>query len=210
MPFTSYDSFQAVARAYQLGYRKDVFVQLAEVAPLRTYVRKELDFAQKEVAYERSEACLGENFIYPLLKEVWKPYRDKLTLWSHEALTCDDDLCGTPDYMVSKRSSYGIAFLEPPVLIAVEAKRDEFLKAGGQCLAAMLTAQKLNGVPDLTMFGIVTNGVIWEFGQLHETLYTQDPRPFTLAAVDDLYAALHYLMQQCRAQVVRPPLPVPA
>jgi hypothetical protein len=208
MPFTSYDSFEAVARAYRLGYRKDSFVQFAEVAPLRAFVREELDFAQKEVAYERSEASLGENFIYPLLKEVWKPYRDKLTLWSHEALAFDDDLCGTPDYMVSKRSPYGIAFLEPPVLVTVEAKRDEFLKANGQCLAAMLTAQKLNAVPELTVFGIITNGMVWEFSQLHDTLYTRDPRSFTLAAVDELYAALHFLLQQCCTQVIN--LRVPA
>lgn len=208
MPFTAFESIEAVADAYQLSHRFTPFTQKAPVAPLRTDLRDDLDFAQRELPLGRNEASRCESLIFPLLLDTWKPYRDSLTLWSHEALSYDAALSGTPDYMVARRSPRGVVFRELPYLIVVEAKRDEFLKAGGQCLAAMLTAQKLNGAPDLTVYGIVTNGVIWEFSNLQAALYTQDPRPFTLAAPDDLHAALHYLMQQCRAQVVA--LRVPA
>ena len=43
---------------------------------------------------------------------------------------------------------------------------DDFTKGWGQCLAAMVAAQQLNGNPTLTVLGIVTNGQTWQIGQL--------------------------------------------
>ena len=45
--------------------------------------------------------------IYPVLKEVWKTYRSKLTLWSHETLVYDEDLSGVLDYTVTQRIPSG-------------------------------------------------------------------------------------------------------
>jgi hypothetical protein len=39
-----------------------------------------------EGVVNNSEAAICENLIYPVLKEVWKVYRRKFILWSHETL----------------------------------------------------------------------------------------------------------------------------
>jgi hypothetical protein len=67
----------------------------------------------------------------------------------------------------------------------------------------MLAAQKLNDLPEQTVYGITTNGQVWQFGQLHADVFTQDPRSFTLEDVDSLGAALHFVFAQCRDQVTR-------
>jgi hypothetical protein len=143
--------------------------------------------------------------IYPLLREVWKPFHEVLTLWSHQPIAYDDDLSGVPDYIVARRSPLGPLIMDLPYLLVVEAKKDDFIRGWGQCLAAMLAAQKLNDVPDQTFYGITTNGRVWELGQLRGDVFTQDLRPFSLQDLDGLAAALHFIMIQCREQFARQP-----
>jgi len=81
--------------------------------------------------------------------------------------------------------------------------KDDFTRGWGQCVAAMLAAQKLNDLPEQTVYGITTNGQVWQFGQLHADVFTQDSRSFTLEDVDSLGAALHFVFAQCCDQVTR-------
>ena len=43
------------------------------------------------------------DWLYPILKEVWKLYGDQFLLWSHESFKYDDTLSGIPDYILAKR-----------------------------------------------------------------------------------------------------------
>ena len=85
----------------------------------------------------------------------------------------------------------------------VEAKKDDFTRDWGQCLAAMLTAQKLNDLPEQAGYGITTNGQVWQFGPLHAAMFTQDTHSFTLEDIDSLGATLHFIFAQCHDQVTR-------
>jgi hypothetical protein len=204
MPFTSYLTAEDVARAHQIRIdRSDVVTPVA--APLSDTFRSELAFTLTEVAFEQSESAACETLIYPLLREVWKPFYKVLTLWSHAPLRFDDDLCGVPDFMVARRSPLGATVMDLPYLLVVEAKRDDFIRGWGQCLAAMRAAQRLNDAPDLTLFGIATNGLAWQFGRLESDTFTLDIRPFSLREVDALAAAIHHLQILCRDQVAREP-----
>lgn len=202
MPFTSYASMAEVARRYQIQCRRAAFVRPVAFA-LGEVFRSELAFTLSEVAFEGSESAACETLIYPLLREVWKPFHEVLTLWSHQPIAYDEDLCGVPDYIVARRSALGPLIFDLPYLLVVEAKEDDFTRGWGQCLAAMLAAQKLNDAPDPTFLGITTNGRGWEFGQLQGDVFTQDLRPFSLQDLDGLSAALHFVMIQCREQVAR-------
>ena len=85
----------------------------------------------------------------------------------------------------------------------VEAKKDDFTRGWGQCLVAMLTAQKLNDLPEQAVYGITTNGQVWQFGPLHAAMFTQDTHSFTSEGVDSLGAMLHLIFAQCHDQVTR-------
>ena len=202
MPFGSYGSVAEVARAHHLHYARADFVRPLPTS-LPNYFRSELTFTLREIPFQRSDRSAGEAVIYPFLREVWKPFRDTLTLCSHEAITYDEDLCGTPDYLVSRRSPLGSLVLDPPYLaLVVQAKRDDFCWGWGQCAAAMLAALRINDTRDQTAYGIVTNGQLWEFGHLQGQALIQDVRGFSLQDLDQLAGAIHFTLAQCRAQVV--------
>ena len=204
MPFANFDSIGAVARAYRIVVRDEKFVTPLD-KPVSDALRGDLAFVHEHGPATNSEAARCENLISPILKEVWKSYVDDLTLWSHEPLEYDAELSGIPDYFVARRSPLGREIMEPPYLVIVEAKRDDFTRGWGQCLAALLAAQKLNNLPELTLHGVTTNGRVWEFGKLEGTTFTHEPLPFSLRNLEELCGALHFVFEQCRVQVLRLP-----
>jgi hypothetical protein len=203
MPFASYSSRSDVARAYRITLVRDTFVEPLPMA-VPDVLRAEIAFAQRQVGFDSSEFAACENLIYPILKEVWRAaYLNDLQIWSHIPLNFDADLSGIPDYFVARRSPLGVVVVEEPYLLVVEGKKDDFERGWGQCLAAMLAAQKLNGQPNQVLYGIVTNGVVWECGKLRGTHFVQDLQQFTLSDLDRLCAAVNYLFAQCREQLAR-------
>jgi hypothetical protein len=138
--------------------------------------------------------------LFPILREVWKPYSDDLALFTHEGLTFDDDLTGVPDYFVCKVSEYGQTIPDVPYLLIAEAILDDFERAWGQCAAAMLAAQKLNQAPDLPVYGITTNGGAWQFGLLLGRELTVDPHGTALSTLDVLGQRLHAIFRAVQAQ----------
>lgn len=162
----------------------------------------DINFALKHVGFRRSEFAACENFIYPILREVWKNYLDDLMVWSHQPIFFDAELSGTPDYFVARRSPLGPDVVDKPYLMVVEAKKDDFELGWGQCLAAMVAALKINQVPEQTVYGIATTGVAWEFAKLKGDQFTRDLRVFTLADLAQLLGAVHYHFEQCKQELV--------
>lgn len=204
MPFNSYATAADVAIAHRIRLSTAEFVAPAPIA-LNEYFRSEVDFTLRDVSYRVSEAAVCETLIYPVLREVWRLYLNELSLWSHLPLAFDPDLCGTPDYMVSRRSPLGAPVPDQPFLLVVEAKKDDFDRGWGQCLSAMRAAQGLCEEADLTFSGASTNGRTWEFGRIEGDVFLQDPRPFSILDLHGLSAALHDIMIRCRDQAARLP-----
>lgn len=107
----------------------------------------------------------------------------------------DSVLSGTPDYMFSYRSDLGKTVFEKPVVIIVEAKRNDFQQGWGQCLAELVAAQKINEDPQRAVYGVMTDGNLWQFGRLLGNRFVQDPNNFTLDRLATLYGALESLIQ---------------
>jgi hypothetical protein len=204
MPFVNYQSAADVARAYHITFQREPFVGEVRI-PLSDTFLSDLAFTLREIPFTHSEAAVSETLIFPMLRDVWRHYYDTLTLWSHQPIAYDTDLSGIPDYLVARRSPLGPFVLDQPYLLIMEAKRDDFERGWGQCLAAMVASQKLNNLPQQTIYGITTNGRAWEFGQLQNDQFTHDPRPFSLQNLDALAAALHFVFSTCRDQVMRLP-----
>jgi hypothetical protein len=204
MPFTDYATIGDVARTYQITLRDEKFVPLLE-RPISDILREELAFAENHAAYNLSEAAVRENLIYPILKDVWKSYLQDLMLWSHQPMRYEADLSGIPDYTVGRLSPLGRWVVGQPFILVVEAKRDDPERGWSQCLAALLAAQKLNNLPELTLYGIATNGRSWEFGKLKGTTFTREPLPFSLRNPEELCAALHFAFEQSQVQLLRLP-----
>ena len=65
----------------------------------------------------------------------------------------------------------------------------------------MVAAQRLNDELRLVIFGIVSNGDRWQFGQLEANIFTLNKTFYTIQELDKLFAAVNYVFQQCEVQL---------
>ncbi len=199
MAFSSYKIVGDVLQAFQVTYTEAEFMGAVGFS-IPDYFREDLQTVMREGVVYSTEFTICENLIYPVLKEVWKQYSSKFTLWSHRSLTYTDTLSGFPEYILAKRSPLGKVVFDKPYFILVEAKQDDFEAAWAQCLAEMIAAQRLSDDLKIIIFGITSNGSNWQFGKLEGSSFTLNKTFYTIQDLDTLFAAVHYVFQQCEIQ----------
>ena len=152
--------------------------------------------------FDNSEIAICENIIYPVLKEVWKINRINFLLWSHQTLVYNENLSGIPDYILAKRSPLGtVVFDKPDFILFKPNKESAFDEGRGQCLAEMVAVQRLNNEPEQTIFGIVSNGCVWQFGKLKLDMFSQNKIFYTIQDLERLLAAVNYVFKPCELQL---------
>ena len=204
MAFTSYKNITDVLQAFVLDYQEQEFIELI-IPHLDQFFLSRLNLVLQEGIVYNSEYAICENIISPILTEIWRSYTKDLLIWSHQPLNCDENLSGTPDYIVARRSPRGKIILEKPYVILVEAKKDNFEEGWGQCFAEMIAAQKLNGDSDeqpQKLFGVVSNGKLWEFGVLQAKMFTKNIKYFGLQNVPELMGALNFIFVESLPQQI--------
>jgi hypothetical protein len=195
MSFSEFKDIPQVQRQYEIKYQETHFIIAGDTVIPENF-QQEFDFNIRNLDIFASEAARCEIIIFPILREVYKAYSLKLALWVQKPISFDSELTGTPDYVISKKSEYGKLFLEPPILAVVEAKKNDFEQGWGQCLAELIAAQKLNDKVDFPIYGIVTDGKTWEFGQLEHKIFTKNIKSFTIDNLANLFGALHFIFNK--------------
>lgn len=198
--FSTYKNLGETLKEFQITYIEDNFMQETPFE-IPDYFRSDLQLMMEDGAIYSSEYAICENIIYPVLKEVWKQYRQHFVLWSHHYLSDETELSGFPEYILAKRSPLGKIVFDKPYFLLVEAKKDKFEEAWAQCLSEMVVAQKINDNPDLTLYGITSNGKVWQFGKLTGSTFVQSPPPVGIYELDRLFASVNYIFEQCESQL---------
>ncbi len=201
MAFTNYKNIADVLKSFPLSYQEQDFIQKIEFK-CDEYFSCRLNTVIQEGIVFNSEYAICENIISPILTEVWRGYIQNFLIWSHQPLNYDENLSGVPDYIVAQRSPRGKVVLEKPYVIVVEAKKDNFEEGWGKCLAEMLAAQKLNNDPSKKLFGMVSNGKLWEFGVLQEEMFTKNRKYYVLENLEELMGAVNFLFAESLAQLL--------
>jgi hypothetical protein len=189
MAFTDFKSADEVQKAYQVSFVEKDFITFVPKA-LPEYFVREFEFNRENFDVFGSEASRCEAVIYPILREACKGFVSEYSLWSHKSIAADAVLMGTPDYVVAKRSALGKNVLDFPLVLVAEAKQNDFARGWGQCLAEMVAAQRLNGSTDLAVYGIVTDGEIWQFGQLVGAVFTKNLSRASIDRLEEVYGAV--------------------
>ena len=196
MPFSAYKTVDAVVKEFQITYTKFNFILETEFN-IPDYFREDLEFVIREGAPDCSEYAICENLIYPILKEVWKQYSKKFIIWSHKSLNYDEKLSGFPEYILAQKSPLGNVVFDKPYFLLVEAKQDNFEAGWAQCMVEMIAAQKLNEKPAQEVFGIASNGGVWQFAKLKGNVFTKNQQSYLIDDLNRLFAAINYVFQQC-------------
>ncbi|MEM9216094.1 MAG: hypothetical protein AAGD25_17330 [Cyanobacteria bacterium P01_F01_bin.150] len=179
MAFSDYKTIAQVQEEYNIKYLEEDFIEITDLKPSDSFIN-EFEFSENNMDIFTSESSRFENIIYPVLREVYKTFVNEYTLWSHKSIAYDAKLNGTPDYLFSTKSELGKTVLGSPIIIIVEAKKNDFSEGWGQCLAELIASQKLNKADDFPVYGIVTDGALWQFGKLVSDQFTKSKLRVTI------------------------------
>lgn len=192
MSFSEFKNISEVQKIYQIKYQEKLFIKNKEI-PLPQSFIDDFKFNKENIDIFSSEAARSELIISPLLREMYKKHSQNYSFWIQKSIFFDAKLSGTPDYIFSKKSPLGKTVLETPIVIVVEAKKNDFEQGWGQCLAELVASQKINKNSNKSVFGIVTDGNLWQFGQLKKDIFTKNEENYTVDNLAKLYGALEFL-----------------
>ena len=145
-----------------------------------------------------TEKARSELIIAPILVEVRKHFLDRASLFSGVELNVDRDrgLNGVCDFLLSRSPSQ--LMLKAPVVVVVEAKKENINGALGQCIAEMWAAklfnqQHQNDIP--IIYGAATTGNDWKFLRLSDRLVEIDLTEYQLSNIDKILGILSIAFQ---------------
>ncbi len=206
MAFAQFKTLAEVLSTFEISYNEQHLYShstASAVAGVSQAFAEQIEFALSEGIYKTSEYARCESLIFPILQEAWKSHRDNLRLWSHVPIAAEEPLVGTPDYLIAQASPLGKVVLGKPILAAVEAKRENFDEGWAQCTAEMLAIQHINK-DSMRVWGVVTNGELWQFGALDGRLLRQEATFYTVRNLDELFSVLSFIMAECARQITVP------
>ena len=144
-----------------------------------------------------TEKARSEAIINPVLLEVRRIFNCQISVFSGEEFNVEPEaeLTGYVDFLISKSPEQ--LFIKAPVIVLVEAKKEDLKPALGQCLAEMIAAQRFNQAkqqPISTIYGTVTSGTVWRFLKLEGQCVSIDLNDYALPPVDQILGFLLWMI----------------
>ncbi len=191
MVFSDFKTIPEVQEEFSIRHIENDFIAITETAitPSEQFLQ-ELAFSRQYIDVFASESARCEAVIFPVLREVYKEYAEDYALWIKKPIVYDETLSGTPDYFISTRSELGMLVVGMPLIMFVEAKKNDFEQGWAQCLAELVAAQKINGDADIAIYGIVSDGTFWQFGYLVGDAFTRNQTSFSVDDLPTLFGAI--------------------
>ncbi len=148
-----------------------------------------------------SEKAKSEFIIKPVLMEMVRLHRDKITMFSGYTFDVDkaQKLAGRCDFMIANQPY--LVELNAPVFCMVESKNGILEDGFGQCGAEMYATQIYNQQQGYTypaIYGCATTGYTWAFLKLeNNTLFIDNLYiPLSLTAPENVLAVLEWIIEQ--------------
>lgn len=140
-----------------------------------------------------SEKARSEFIVAPILLELKEILENRVSIYSGIRLDVAplEGLQGICDFIVSKAPPLPI--LQAPLIMMVEAKKNDIEEGLGQCAAEMVAAQRFNqgeGKQSLAVYGCVTTGELWQFLKLSASLLQIDPEKIYIEHIDKILGML--------------------
>jgi len=149
-----------------------------------------------------SEKARSEFIVAPVLSAVRELAKAKVHVYSGVRLDIDADrgLKGECDFILGRTTS--IYVMQSPLLVVLEAKKNDIEEGLGQCAAQMLGAKTFNesdGTATPFLFGCVTTGEDWQFLKLENQELLVHPSRFGLGELERIL----WVLVQCIDEVDR-------
>jgi hypothetical protein len=178
--------------------KAQLFANISEIKPSE-YLCETLEYNLPLALASNSEKARSEMIITPILIEVKKKLESRVSLFSGVDFNVDQELGlnGFCDFILS--SSQEQLFITAPVMILVEAKKEDLIAGIGQCVAEMYAASLFNQQQNQSIeriMGVVTSGTNWRFMTLKEKLVEIDLSEYYLDSLPKILGILVSSVQQ--------------
>ena len=168
-------TIQDLRDKFEIILEIDAFLPEIEPSVIPDWLTTYLNINRLSPAFAKSEKAISEMLISPILSVVKANNATTISLFSGEPLS-EGELSGVCDFIIAANPK---AYLpEPPIMILVEAKKQDLYGGIAQCVAEMITAQNINRKMKIEtdlVFGCVTTGNEWLFIQLSGKRAITDP-----------------------------------
>jgi hypothetical protein len=173
----------------------DLFAEIPSLEPSEP-LRAVLPTNRELASLMNTEKARSEFLVSPVLSDLWGRFRGRLNMHSGLDFPADPDaeLTGFVDFIIGRGPQ--LPRISPPVLLAFQAKRDSIVDGYGQCIAAMVGAQRFNRRADRSVdpiYGCVTTGSVWKFLRLSGTQLTFDSPEYDIRQLDRLLGILAFI-----------------
>ena len=198
----SYSSFtlDSVKTEFQLeiAMPTNLFCDIAPVAP-SAHLTTELERNVPVALAIGTEKARSEMIVGDVLLELREHFERQISLFSGIDFSVDAEkgLTGVCDFLVSLSPVPFV--LEAPIIVLVEAKKDDVLEGIGQCAAEMLAAQQFNaerGNSIPRIYGVSTTGADWRFLKLEGQKLHIDTEFYSIHACDKILGILASMVEQ--------------
>lgn len=150
-----------------------------------------------------SEKARSEIIIMPILLTVRKHFLRAFSIYSGQRFDVEpaSGLSGECDFILSL--SPPLPIIQSPVVMLVEAKKQDIEAGLGQCAAQMVAAHRFNqkkGTPITLIYGCVTTGEDWQFLNLEHEVLTIDSNRYYINDLGTILGVLqaivsHYIQE---------------
>lgn len=199
MPYSQFTTIRKAKEAFNLTtVEGDRFLPVVDPIAPSEVLAGTLKETLPIVATSGSEKARSEGIIYPVLLEVRRILDRKISLFSGEDFTIEEaiELNGICGFLLTRSTE--VLEIEAPTVVIVEAKKTDLKTGFGQCIAAMVGAQRFNQAKEKaipTIYGSVSNGIQWQFLKLEQQTVTIDLTVYPLPPVDQILSFFVWMMQ---------------
>lgn len=146
-----------------------------------------------------TEKAKSELIVANVLVELREQLEHRISFFSgiEFNVDADADLTGVCDFMISLSPRQ--FSLKAPIIVLVEAKKDDMLVGLGQCVAEMVAAQRFNaeeGNDIACIYGTITSGIDWLFLKLEGKKLYIDMAAYQIAQCDKILGVLTSMVEQ--------------
>lgn len=181
-------NLETVARDLGIVSRSAELFPDIQPAVVPTWLRDLLTRGAQDIQLSLiSEKSRSEFIVAPVLLAGRELSGNQFAIYSGPRLDVDPErgLVGECDFILS--ASEPLLPLQAPIVMVVEAKKNDIEGGLGQCIAQMVAADQFNrarGRVDRGIFGCVTTGEAWQFLRLAGSEAMLEQRRFYLDAID--------------------------
>ncbi len=146
-----------------------------------------------------TEKASSELIVADILVELREKFEHRISFFSGIDFSVDAEsgLTGVCDFLISLSPTQ--FHLEAPIIVLVEAKKDNPVLGFGQCVAEMLAAQRFNTERENDLpciYGAATTGTVWQFLKLEAQKLYIDRTVYSIGQCDKILGILASMVEQ--------------